>query len=128
MAIAQLFPADGLESLVTSSRVQRGYQSQRIVAEYFLGPNWADVLNFWIYLDTLSDEESELINKRYWASEDLMNLTNLSFKTAEAIIGHENASVAWSVTPSFSSACATCELIGSHNLESFKFLPLFLNM
>jgi hypothetical protein len=96
--------------------------------ERFLGPNWKNVLNFWIYLDTLNDEESELINKRYWASEDLMNLTNLSFKTAEAIIGHENASVAWSVTPSFSSACATCELIGSHNLESFKFLPLFLNM
>jgi hypothetical protein len=40
MAIAQLFPADGLESLVTSSRVQRGYQSQRIVAEYFRNNGW----------------------------------------------------------------------------------------
>lgn len=40
MAIAQLFPADGLESLVTSSRVQRGYQSQRIVAEYFKNNGW----------------------------------------------------------------------------------------
>lgn len=40
MAIAQLFPADDLESLVTSSRVQRGYQSQRIVAEYFRNNGW----------------------------------------------------------------------------------------
>lgn len=40
MAIAQLLPADDLESLVTSSRVQRGYQSQRIVAEYFRNNGW----------------------------------------------------------------------------------------
>lgn len=40
MAIAQLFPVDDLESLVTSSRVQRGYQSQRIVAEYFRNNGW----------------------------------------------------------------------------------------
>ena len=40
MAIAQLFSADDLELLVTSSRVQRGYQSQRIVAEYFKNNGW----------------------------------------------------------------------------------------
>jgi hypothetical protein len=29
--------------------------------EDFLGPNWKDVLNFWIYLDTLSEEQIKIV-------------------------------------------------------------------
>lgn len=40
MAIDTLLRVIDLETMVTSSRVQRGYQSQRIVAEYFRTHGW----------------------------------------------------------------------------------------
>ena len=33
----------------------------------FLGPNWKDVLKFWIYLDTLSDEQLDIVDSQYCA-------------------------------------------------------------
>jgi hypothetical protein len=38
--------------------------------EKYLGPNWKDVLNFWIYLDSLSEHEREAIVERYYALDD----------------------------------------------------------
>jgi hypothetical protein len=95
--------------------------------EYFIGPNWKDVLNFWIYLDTLSGEKRKIISNRFDNLEELGRLTSITLKAAEDTIGVKYVDAAWSAPPSFASAYATCELINSHNLESFNFLPLFLN-
>jgi hypothetical protein len=97
--------------------------------EGFLGPNWKDVLNFWIYLDTLSDGDFRLIGERCWDLDvdAIVSASNNVFKAAEATIGNDYADAACEVAPTGASAYATLELIGSHNLESFKFLPLFLN-
>ncbi len=96
--------------------------------ELYLGPNWKDVLNFWLYLDTLSREDFRLLNKRYYALDVDARVfaRDNAFKAAEATIVHEYGNVAWFVTPIYVSSHATLELIGSHNLESLKFLPLFL--
>ena len=96
--------------------------------ELYLGPNWKDVLNFWLYLDTLSREDFRLLNKRYWALDEDARVfaRDNAYKAAEATIVHEYGNVAWFVTPIYASSHATLELIGSHNLESLKFLPLFL--
>ena len=96
--------------------------------ERSLGPNWEAVLNFWLYLDTLSVEERRIINWRYL---DLDEDSRISAKTsayeaAKDTIGNECKWAAWEVTPTFASAYATLELIGSHKLESLTFLPLFL--
>jgi hypothetical protein len=95
--------------------------------EYFLGPNWKDVLNFWIYLDTLSDDDIRLIDMRYFALWDLNTLRNLAWKAAKDTIGvyYAEASI---LTPTYAGTYVTSELIGSHKLKSLKFLPLFLNL
>ncbi len=95
--------------------------------ERFLGPNWKDVLNFWIYLDTLSREELVLIDRLYFALDDLRLLDELSWKVAKDTIGHECVWAAWYATPTGAGVGAARELIGSHKLKSLKFLPLFLN-
>ena len=96
--------------------------------ERFLGPNWKDVLNFWIYLDTLSVEENKLINKHFWALNDWITLRDLAWKAVKDTIEYYNANEAWFSTAGIATRCATCELIGSHNLKSLNFLPLFLNL
>ena len=106
--------------------------------ERFLGPNWKDVLNFWIYLDTLSREDFDIVGKRYCALGGVDTLKSLTRKAARDTIGYYYvyATSAWVVTPTLTripaSVGVTCvyvtlELIGSHNLESLTFLPLFLN-
>jgi hypothetical protein len=35
--------------------------------EEFLGPNYKEVLNFWLILDELSEEQLRVVKERYWA-------------------------------------------------------------
>jgi hypothetical protein len=35
--------------------------------ERYLGSNWEAVINFWLYLDTLSEEQFEIVEGRYLA-------------------------------------------------------------
>jgi hypothetical protein len=98
----------------------------------YLGPNWEDVLNFWIYLDTLSDQEKEAIadryyaldyNARYWASIDALN-------AAEEVVGEDFRHAAWwaayDVTEWTIFGVATCELISHHKLIEQNKTPLAL--
>jgi hypothetical protein len=34
--------------------------------ENYLGLNWEAVIDFWLYLDTLSKEQFEIVRDRYW--------------------------------------------------------------
>jgi hypothetical protein len=100
--------------------------------EHFLGPNWKDVLNFWIYLDTLSVEDFRLIINRFWdvCADARVSARDKAFKAAEATIGNDYTNMALSAAAAADgpagSSYATLDLIGSHKLESLKFLPLFL--
>jgi len=95
--------------------------------ERFLGPNWKDVLNFWIHLDTLSVEERRIINRRYLALDNMSTLKILACNAANDTIGIHYSNAAGCVSDGYDVWRATWELIGSHKLESLKFLPLFLN-
>ena len=87
----------------------------------FLGPNWKEVLNFWIYLDTLSLEQFLI------ASERIFNLgavvqksaADLARSAALKTITDFDVHIAFSAARNHSGGAfgyATCELIGSHNL------------
>ena len=52
----------------THKRFEYILDNQRALShpDEFLGPNWRDVLNFWLYLDTLGLEQRELARDLYW--------------------------------------------------------------
>jgi len=95
--------------------------------ERFLGPNWKDVLNFWIYLDTLSDDDLRLIEEQYCALDDSHTIRCRTWKATKDTVGYYCQNAAWGATFTLIGACATYELIGSHKLEALTVLPLFLN-
>ncbi len=106
--------------------------------EEFLGVNYKDVLNFWWFLDGLSEEQRKIVRQRYWA---------LGYEAREAA-GNAADDAAWDAAAdadadadAYDAAAyasgntagyATLELIGSRNLlsqgKSLVFLPLFLDL
>ncbi len=110
----------------------------------FLGPNYLQVLIFWSYIDTLSEEErrkmgvsitsSQFLNNSYYAlDEDVLDSAeNAAWDSSEEVVGEEVANMAWNaaldVTDYSVFGEATLELIGSHKLleqgKSPTFLPL----
>jgi hypothetical protein len=98
--------------------------------ERFLGPNWKNVLNFWIYLDTLSVEDFGIFVDCYYALDidARISARDNAFKAAKDTIGRYYADAACGAAPRIASGYATRELIASHNLESLNLLPLFLNL
>ena len=95
--------------------------------ERFLGPNWKNVLNFWIYLDDLSVDKLSIIYAHYHDLRDVHTLRSLAVKAAVDTIGGEYKTAAWCATTNSIGVLAIYELIGSHNLETLAFLPLFIN-
>jgi hypothetical protein len=102
--------------------------------EKYLGPNYQDVLNFWIYLDTLSDEEKDEIESRYYALDDYVRDYAIvaAENAADDIVGFEFRDEAWcaayDVTGWAVFAYTTLELIGHHKLleqnKSLIIVPL----
>jgi hypothetical protein len=103
--------------------------------EKYLGPNWEDVLNFWIYLDTLSDEERGEMKDLYWDLDD--NVRESAFvaawDAAAEVVGWGFREAAWCAAYDVTGcglvfAYATLELITHHKLiEQYKtptFLPI----
>jgi hypothetical protein len=107
--------------------------------EDYLGPNWKDVLNFWWFLDGLSEEQRKIVRERYWdldykvrgAAGDAADAAYAAYDAADA----DDADVAYAAADAAADAAAgnaTFELIGSHILleqgKSLTFLPLFLDL
>jgi hypothetical protein len=102
--------------------------------EKYLGPNYQDVLNFWIYLETLSDEEKDEIDSRYYALDDYVRdtATDAARDAAEEVVGEKFSDAAWDaaydVTGWWVFCDATYELIGHHKLleqnKSLIIVPL----
>ena len=117
-----------------ANRQDFGYQ-QRVLShpDEFLGPNWKEVINFWLYLDNLSDEQFNLVERHYnnlhmgvrqiikerarWAA---------LYDTPEPISYHVHISA-----PTCASGFASRELIGTHKLLGkgypLQYTSLFLD-
>jgi hypothetical protein len=111
--------------------------------EEFLGPNWRDVLNFWLYLDTLSLDQFAIVRvesvnlfAKYgdsvWRSawNAACNTTNVAIcnRIFMATSGaNSSATRAWD-----NPAYATLELIGTYEFleqgKSLTFVPLFMDL
>jgi DUF1365 family protein len=99
----------------------------------YLGPNWEDVLNFWIYVDTLSVEEMEEIGQRYWAlDEDVRDCAFFAaMDAADEVVGENFKNDAWFAAYDVTGSrvvfsWATYELIGHHKLLEQNKTPLAL--
>jgi hypothetical protein len=85
--------------------------------EDFLGPNFQSILDLWMYIDTLSVEQREEHEKRYWALHDDVrdSSENIASYAAEEIVGKDVMRVIWvatyNLTKCFVFYWATLELI-----------------
>ena len=100
--------------------------------EEFLGPNWKIILNFWLYLDTLSLEQLDAAYRRY------RNLDEVDCDAA-CLVVNVAAHATLAVNFIAAAACdygdigyATRELIGAHKIlergNPLTFVPLFLDL
>jgi hypothetical protein len=94
----------------------------------YLGPNWEKVLDFWLYLDTLSDEQLRIVGERYYALDmrersiardkatHNARITTIYADNAVDSVYHNNIAAMY----------ATLELIG--RVEKPVFVPMFHNL
>ena len=111
---------------------------------HFLGQNYKTVLNFWTYLDYLTEEQFDVVAERYFELKlnpfVNMDLAEIAERGAENVIGSDLTSLAYNsatyaidnnaqFVASDISGVATWELIGMHKLfergESLTFIPIF---
>ena len=95
-------------------RNQRALQNP----EEFLGPNWKDVLNFWIYLDILSNEQFGKVSDLYWAlaRADRNYAVDLANNAACEVTNYDISHHAYMSAPGWAGGNATRELIGAHKI------------
>jgi hypothetical protein len=100
--------------------------------QYCLGPNYKTVLNFWWFMDNLTEDQRNEVNRRYsaldYAARDAAGYAaydaarDATEYPGEA--GDAARDVAW-----YANRDATWELIGMHNLfergEPLTFVPMF---
>jgi hypothetical protein len=102
--------------------------------EEFLGPNCKDVLNFWLYLDTLSDEQCIMARRRFWNLDnaDRISSWELAWGASCDVTSRNNTDAVFVPTAIFHIGSATRELIGAHKIldqgKSLTFVPIFLNL
>ncbi len=101
--------------------------------EKYLGPNWKDVLNFWIYIVTLSKQERKEITDRYYALDLYVrdSAVDAAIGAAEEVVGEEFSNEAWVAAWDVTGLRevfgeATEELIGHHKLLEQNKTPTFL--
>jgi hypothetical protein len=122
-------------------RVQKlsGRSSQDVLKhpENYLGPNWGEVINFWLYLDTLSENQLLVVEERYSAliCTEWCIARGRSWNAAKATIRYAyDASYSAYDSVSYANCAAeyaTDELLGLDKLleQGYQpvFFPMFLN-
>jgi hypothetical protein len=100
--------------------------------EDFLGPNWQDVINFWLYIDGLSSSEMEKMNDRYYAlGEDVrQSAWSAAYEASSEVVEGRVRNAVLLVTDYGVFGYATRELISHHKLleqnKTLLALPLCL--
>lgn len=108
--------------------------NQRVLShpEEFLGTNWKEVINFWMYLDTLSYEQLDIVDSQYCAYDlaDKISMLNLAESVANTTTTERIAYV--SAMAGWWNRGATWELMGAHKIleqgKPLTFVPLFLSL
>jgi hypothetical protein len=104
--------------------------------ENFLGPNWEAVINFWLYLDTISKKQSIVVLKRWRAlsAEERCIYYSRAGGPARVTIKHSWNAV-YSVYYDYvhlAAKYASLEIIGLDKLlaqgHQPVFFPMFLNL
>ncbi len=99
--------------------------------EDFLGPNWKDLINFWLHVDGLSEEEKRKMNDRFWAlDEDVLKSASDAKNAAKKVVGKKVINAIWLANVWNVFNAATRELITRHKLleqgKTLVALPLCL--
>jgi hypothetical protein len=98
----------------------------------FLGLHTPKILEFWLFLDDLSEEQLRAVNERYWAFRnenysECLKATDFARDTSIEVVGEDYANDAgWAavdVTNSWAAYWATRELIGG--VTNPTFLKMF---
>jgi hypothetical protein len=103
--------------------------------EEFLGPNFEAVLNFWLFLDELSEEQWRVVNERHWAFynenySEWRKAVNLAIDASKKVVdenyAYEAGWAAYVVTSINANAAdlATLELIAMHKILEDHQQPL----
>jgi hypothetical protein len=101
--------------------------------EEFLGPNFEAVLNFWLILDELSEEQIKVVKERYEAfliknPSECSEAIALAYDASEGVVGDDYAYYAGFAacydTNSWASHRATSELIGMYKILENHQKPL----
>jgi hypothetical protein len=101
--------------------------------EEFLGPNWREVLNFWLYIDTLSIEQLNMASDLYWALDraDRNYAVDLANNAAGEVTSDDISHHAYMSAPGWAGGNATRELIGAHKIlgqgKPLTFATLLIN-
>jgi hypothetical protein len=105
------------------SFINRGYSLET------LGPNCNTVLNFWLYLDSLTEPQKYIASSRNSLTHDeVVQVINLLNGVVSASV---RGSVLFSLpyTFDFEAFYASCELIGMQDIlnmgEKLTYLPMF---
>ena len=120
----------------THQRFADNLRNQRALShpEEFLGPNWKEVLNFWLYIDTLSDEQLNMARVLYCNLDvaDRVYAENLIWNAACIVTSKQISNWAYMSTPGLVPGVATRELIGANKILEqgipLTFVPIFLNL
>lgn len=110
--------------------------------EEFLGPNYKKVLNFWMKLEELSEEQLEVVKRRYSEYNDNTSLEikqhriSLIEEARKNVVGLEHTieacAMAKAIVNTMAAWMATYELLCKEILEqqqqSLIFFPMFINL
>jgi hypothetical protein len=109
--------------------------------EEFLGPNFEEVLNFWMILDDLSEEQLSVFNERFEVlyTENLSECRraiNLAYDASKKAVSENYVyRPGWAVYDIINSSAAewaTEELIAMYKIfeaqQPLTFFPMFLNL
>jgi hypothetical protein len=100
--------------------------------EKYLGPNWKDVLNFWIYFEGLSKQDKEEMDDLYWTLDynERESAVDAASDASDEVIGWEFRYAAWNVALNVTGRVvfsdATLELIAHHKILEQNKTPTFL--
>jgi hypothetical protein len=119
----------------THKRFSERLRNPRVLEypEEFLGENYEAVLNFWLSLDELSEEQIKVVNEPYEAffretCSEYYKATDLANDTSIEVVGVDYAYdadyAAYDVTKSWAACWATRELIGLHKILEDHQKPL----
>ena len=99
-----------------------------------MDPNWKDVLNFWLYLEILSEEQIDIVDSQYRAFylKDKDSVWCLARNAACEVISEHIFKCVYVSTLGNVRGTATIELMGAHKIlgqgDTLICVPMFLNL